>query len=207
MTPAIASGPERSAMISVSGASSRSTWSSVSSRSPGSGAADDDPAAVRVAGDRGRVEGVDGLAQLEHHVVGGVDDVADRPHAGRQQPHLDRVRRRPDADAADPAAHEAGAQVRVLDLDRQAVGDRHARLLDARSSGEADRRAGRGRHLAREADQAQGVAAVGLHVDVEDHVAVQVGQGGPKRRAGGRIRIPSASLVRWSSSPEQSMPF
>ena len=47
--------------------------------------ADDDPAVV----DRGRVERVDRLAELDHDVVRGVDDVADRSVAGGQQAHLD----------------------------------------------------------------------------------------------------------------------
>ena len=50
--------------------------------------ADDDPAVV----DGGRVEHVDRLAELQHHVVADVDDVADRPLAGRHEAHLDVVR-------------------------------------------------------------------------------------------------------------------
>ena len=74
-------------MSSVSGSSSRSTWSSVSIRSPVAREADDDPAVVDGRG----VERVDRLAELEHHVVADVDDVADRPLAGRDEAHLDVV--------------------------------------------------------------------------------------------------------------------
>ena len=40
----------------------------------------------RAAGHRGQVVGVVGLAQLEHHVVGGVDHVVDGAHAERVEP-------------------------------------------------------------------------------------------------------------------------
>ena len=86
-------------MSSVSGSSSRSTWSSVSSRSPAVARR----TMIRPSWTRGRVEGVDRLAQLDHHVVRGVDDVADRALPGGQQAHLDPVRRRADADAARPS--------------------------------------------------------------------------------------------------------
>jgi hypothetical protein len=46
----------------------------------------------RPAAHRRPVEGVGGLAHLQHHVVGRVDHVADRPHPRRRQPHLDAVR-------------------------------------------------------------------------------------------------------------------
>ncbi len=79
---------------------------------------DDDPA-VR---DGRRVEGVDGLAQLEHHVVAGIDDVADGPHTRRQQAPPDGEGRRADGHAIEVAGHEPGAQGRVPDIDRQVVG-------------------------------------------------------------------------------------
>ena len=45
-------------------------------------AAHDDPAAVEL----GEVEGVQWVAEREHHVVGHIDDVRDRAHAGVGQP-------------------------------------------------------------------------------------------------------------------------
>ncbi len=55
---------------------------------PGVREADDDPASA----DRGSIERVDRLAELEHDVVAHVDDVADRALAGGDESHLDRVR-------------------------------------------------------------------------------------------------------------------
>ena len=52
------------------------------------GEADDDPAVVHGR----RVERVDRLAELQHHVVADVDDVADRSLTGRDEAHLDVVR-------------------------------------------------------------------------------------------------------------------
>jgi tRNA-binding EMAP/Myf-like protein len=126
------------------------------------------------AADDSRVERVDRLAQLEHHVVAHVDDIADRPLAGGDQAHLDPVRGGPDRDAADPAADETRTQLRRLDLDAQVVLDRVA-VLDRIDRGIADRRSGHRGDFAREADEAQRVAAIGLDVHVEDDVAVDVG--------------------------------
>ena len=84
---------------------------------PGPGAPDEDPAVV----DRGRIERVDRLAELDHHVVRGVDDVADRALAGGEQAHLDAIRRRPDVDVAHPATDEARTEVAIDDLDRRAA--------------------------------------------------------------------------------------
>ena len=50
--------------------------------------AHDDPPVVHGRG----IEGVDRLAELQHHVVADVDDVADRPLAGGDEAHLDPIR-------------------------------------------------------------------------------------------------------------------
>ena len=69
---------------------SRSSPSSVVTFSPSRAAAHDEPA----AGDAVEVERVQRLAGQQHHVVGDVDDVGDRPLAGRHQPRLQPRRRR-----------------------------------------------------------------------------------------------------------------
>ena len=56
---------------------------------------------------------------------------------------------------------------------RSAIGRVRLRDLHDRV---AERSAGGRGHLARQADEAQGIAAVRLHVHVEDDVAVQVGE-------------------------------
>ena len=203
MTPAIPSGPAGSAMTSVSGSSSRTTWSRVSSRSPGARAADDDPAVV----DRRRVERVDRLAELEHHVVGGVDDVADRSLAGGQQAHLDRgpATGRP-CTPLDPAADEPRAEVRLADLDAQALGGRRARLRRRSVGGQRSGRAGHRGDLAGEPDDRERVAAVRLDVDVEDDVAVELGERPPSGASGGQDQDPvgvggQAELVARAEHP------
>ena len=72
------------------------------------------------------------------------------------------------------AADEDGAQLGVGDIDAQVIGGAVARFLD-REVGPAQRGAGGGRDLASQADDAQGVAAVGLDVDVEHDVAGHLG--------------------------------
>ena len=159
--------------------------------------------------DRRRVERVDRLAELEHHVVRGVDDVRDRALAGGEEAHLDAVRRRADGHAAHPAADEPRAQVGVADVDGEALARRRARSPPrprSRACGPA--RPVAARDLAREAQDRQRVAAVGLDVHVEHDVAVQVRRAGrPSGVSAGRIRMPSPSPVRRSSSPEHSIPL
>ena len=120
---------------------------------PGGGAADDDRRAAVGAGvDRGGVERVDRLAQLEHHVVRGVDDVADRALARREEAHLDAVRRRPDRHAAHPAADEPRCTARAPGRPRQAARRSRGRSPPpprARTSGPAGRSQPRPRAQAR----------------------------------------------------------
>jgi hypothetical protein len=68
------------------------------------------------------VERVQGLVALEQHVVGDVDDVADRSHAGLHQPLHHPRRRLPHRDARD-AAEITRAPVERLDGHRDVVGD------------------------------------------------------------------------------------
>jgi hypothetical protein len=140
---------------------------------------DDDPAVA----DRGGIEGMDRLAELDHDVVGGIDHVADRALTCGQEAHLDMVRRRPDPDAAHPAADEARAEGRVLDLDLEALG-RGPAGFDQVRRWQAERRAGQGGHLTRQPDDRERIAAVRLHVDIEDGVAVEVEQLASERRIG-----------------------
>ena len=179
MTPAMPSASTGSAMRSVSGSSTRSTWSSVTRRSPAAARR----TTMRRSWTAASIERVGRLAELEHHVVAGVDDVAHRAHPGGLEAHLDLVRRRPDAEPADDAADEPGAQLGLEDLDREAVGRGDA-TLDELDLGEAHGRPGGRRDLAGEADEAQRVAAVRLHVDVEDRVPVELRELLPDRRPG-----------------------
>ena len=92
ITPARPIGP-RSSVIS------RSSGSSVArSRGRASRAARPAPRGARRSApvSRAAVEGVQRLAELEHHVVGDVDGERDRPHAALHEPRLqpDRARRR-----------------------------------------------------------------------------------------------------------------
>ena len=107
ITPARPIGPESSVMSRSSGSRRRSTSSRVVSVSPG--------CARRTTmrpGQPRRVVGVQRLAQLEHHVVGDVDDQRDRAHPGPEQPPLHPPRRRRRrVDPVDAAGDEAQAAV------------------------------------------------------------------------------------------------
>ena len=68
------------------------------------------------------VVGVHRLAERQHHVVGDVDHVADRPLAGRHQARLQPQRRRAHLHVGEDAHAEPRAKVEVFDLDRNQVG-------------------------------------------------------------------------------------
>ena len=70
-----------------------------------------------------QIERVHRLAELEQHVVGDVDDVADRPHAAHRQPVLHPLRGGADGDVGN-RADVAAAQIGRFDGDR----DEHGRL-------------------------------------------------------------------------------
>ena len=71
---------------------------------------DDLPAAQRV-----EIEGVERIAEGEHHVVRDVDDVGDRAHAGSRDPRLEPRRRGRDCHVAEEPADVARAALVVLD--------------------------------------------------------------------------------------------
>ena len=77
--------PSASHTRAMSASSSRSTSSSVTIFSPRSALPHHDPPAAHLV----EVEGVQRLAGAEHHVVGDVDDVGDRPLAGGRQALLE----------------------------------------------------------------------------------------------------------------------
>ena len=81
------------------------------------GAADDDLAAFQ----RVHIEGVHRLADLQHDVVGDVNDVGDAAQAAQGQLALHPARRGAGGDVADIVADVARAEVRGLDGDGQTV--------------------------------------------------------------------------------------
>ena len=80
--------------------------------------------------DRVGIEGMDGLAQLHEHVVGGVDDVRDGSYARRDESRLHIPGRRTDRHALDVAADEHRAQLGVRDR-RPGGGRRCGRLISS----------------------------------------------------------------------------
>ena len=138
------------------------------------------------------VERVDRLAELEHHVVRGVDDVRDRPLAGGEEAHLDAIGRGADRHAADPAADEPGAQVGIAHVDGQSLGRRRPVPLFDHDVREPDLATGGRGDLAGQPQDRQRVAAVGLDVHVEHVVAVEVRERHPERRVGREDQDPVA---------------
>ena len=93
MTPPIACARSASAMTSMSSAERALLAVERLDRLAGPRAADDDRRAAKPR----QIERVHRMPELEQHVVGDVDDVADRTDAARRQPRLHPVGRRADA--------------------------------------------------------------------------------------------------------------
>ena len=129
------------------------------------------------------VEGVDGLAQLEHHVVGDVHQIVDGAHAGGRQPFLHPGGGRSDLDVLDEREGETAAEVRVGDLDRGAPLDpgTRPRRGDVRRG---QRSAGERRHLARHPEDGQRIRPVRGEVEHVDPVSEHVPERRPRRPGG-----------------------
>ena len=130
------------------------------------------------AGELRVVEGVQRLAEFEHHVVGDVHEGADRTDAAAQQALLHPLGgRRLGVDAADDAAAVTRAGFRRVEHDHPRVAMAGGHRLAGR---QAERAAGEGGHLAGDAAEAQAVGAVGRQLDgeqgvVEGQVIAQIG--------------------------------
>ena len=120
------------------------------------------------------------LAELEHHVVGDVDDRVDRAHAGGGQPLHEPARRRADRHVVEDPNSEAHAEGIVVDADARPIRSRDARLLEGRRR-QRERYAEPGRQVACDASDAERVGPVALDVEIEQDVgrgAERVGQRG-----------------------------
>ncbi len=130
------------------------------------------------AGHEVEVERVHRLAGGQHHVVRDVDDVVDRPHAGRGEPRLEPLRRRADVDVLEQPRGEARAQVGDLHLDLHA-GHLAGRARIVAPGRRRQRRPAERVHLARDAVDRQAVGPVRRDLQLE-HV------GGDRQHVGER---------------------
>ena len=143
------------------------------------------------AGHLVEVVGVVGLAQLEHHVVGHVDDRVDRAACRRCVRRLaSHAGEAPTVTPCEHAGQEAPAQVRVDDLDR-----RHGRGAGAPLSATVgvrvgERHAEAGGEVAGHAGDRHGVGPVGVDLEVVERrrrsMPSAVAQVGAGRRPTGR---------------------
>lgn len=124
------------------------------------------------------VEGVQRLAELEHHVVGHVHQRADGADAATRQALLHPLgRRRLGIHAADDPSGITRAGLGCVQHDGTAVADHRRHRLAGRQT---QRLAGQGRHFPGDAAEAEAVGAVGRQLDreqgvVEGEVVPQVG--------------------------------
>ncbi len=122
------------------------------------------------SGQERQVVGVGGLAELEHDVVGGVDDVVDRAHARQQQALCDVAGRRADRDVAQDGHREPRAEVGRL---HRRAGHLLHRLAARSGRGGLGQREGQLQptgQVAGDPRNAPGIGAVALDGNVEDGV-------------------------------------
>ena len=154
------------------------------------GGADDDVAALHA----GEVEGVHGLAVLQHHVVGDVHDVVDGPDAGVAQPLAHPGGGGLDPDVLHEAGGVAGAEVGVLDVDVHGVCDGAAAAPDL-GGVELQGLAEGGAGLPGKADDAEAVGAVGGDLKLH-HVVVETQDGGDVVAGLGAVLVEDEDAVR-----------
>jgi hypothetical protein len=116
------------------------------------------------------------LADLQHHIVGGIDDVVDRPHPRQAQPPLHPIRARRDRYAFDQTEHEARVEFGFLNGQRHAPGERRAAPGNLKrrrpQTGSRQRR-----QLARDSDDVGVARQVGRQGDLQHGVAHVLDQG------------------------------
>ena len=185
----------------------RRTPSSVSTVSPGRGVADGQP----TSGQQRQVVGMGRLAQLEHDVVRGVDDVVDRAHAGQQQALGDPTRRGPHDDVTQDGHGEARTGS-VASTDVLVAPHRPAARGGRGRLGECEGQFQAARQVAGDPGDAPCIGAVPLDGDVEHGVgrspsAAMIGVPGWPGSLSPRINRPAASSARPSFLPGHSMPL
>ncbi len=122
-----------------------------------------------VAAETVEVVGVGGLAELEHDVVRGVDDRADRPHPGQHEAPGDLGRRGQRGDADEDAADELLAGLRRRHRDRGELADGPPGLVDD-GLGDRERQAQARREVPGHPGDREAVGPVRLDLEVEDGV-------------------------------------
>ena len=125
----------------------------------------------------------------QHHVIGDVDGVGDRPLAGGHQPGLEPERGGADGDVGEQPGGEARAELRHLHRDggvvaHVAVTGRLRVLLPRRRR---ESRTGDRVDLAGDAVDAEAVAPVRGHLDLQHRLAQR--QHLAQRRAGGKLGV------------------
>ena len=127
--------------------------------------------------DAGKVEGVHGLAILEHDVVGDVDEVVDGPHAGVADALAHPGGRRGDLHVSHHAGGVAAAERGLLDDDAGEGADIAAGLGTDLGLVQAEGLVKGHGGLARQTDHAQAVRAVGGNLELDD-VVIAADEGG-----------------------------
>ena len=133
------------------------------------------------------VEGVQRLAGQQHHVVGDVDDVVDRPLAGGDQAGLEPERRWADRDVDERARREPRTEIGNVHPHRCDLGDVAVagRLRIGRPGRTRQLGAAQCMDLARHPEDAEAIGAVGCDLELEHLLGDR--EKVSERRAGGRL--------------------
>jgi len=122
------------------------------------------------------VKGMQRLAQLEHHIVGDVDHVADGALTCQPQAALHPERRGANGDVADQCGTIARAEVRVGDLDLNLALNGRARGLHLDGGG-VERPACQRRYFAGHPEDREAAGQIGRQIDLQHRVPEIVDKG------------------------------
>ena len=104
-------------------------------------------------------------AQLEHDIVGNIDQSRDRTHAAALQARLHPIRRRSGSiQAAKNSARKAAAKVGRLNIHRKRAGASGSNRIHRR---QRERRTGNRMHIACDADHGERIAAIGGELEFD----------------------------------------
>ena len=149
------------------------------------------------------IEGVHGLAELEHQQVRHVDDIRDGAHAERVEAIAEPSGRRPDRHAVDDGGAVRGATLRFFDPDGKERLERQRGYFRGLAGGGRLERQGEQRsEIARDADVPERVGAIRGDAHFEHGVARGGDELGKRRTGCGRARGEHDDAFRRFGEPE-----
>ena len=135
------------------------------------------------------------LVILQHHEIGNIHHVADRPQPGPRKPFLQPLRRRPDTHPVNHRSGIAAAQIGIGDGDADPFRRRRPRLpVTGIRLGHPP--PGKRRHFVGHAQHREAIQAVGGKIQIQNRIAQIIRQWRPQRRIIGQNHNPGMILAQ-----------